>query len=205
MAFVPFSNVGQFNVRATFQTNQIENVLHFANDVETITPSILVAGATVLLNSWASNMVDLLHEDYLFREVYAVDLTTSTSETATALLTPPQAGLVGGAAAPGNAALVITHRTTLRGRSFRGRTYIGGLAGTNIDGNIIDSTAANDILEAFNAVVDDMLAEGWSFVVCSRISGGVERTTGISTVVATSLLRDFNIDSQRRRLNGRGA
>lgn len=205
MEFVPFDNVGQFSVRASFQGNQWENVLHFLNDADVIDPSLLVAGATLLLNSWGDNMIPLLSSKYSLREVFAVDLTTATSETATASFTTPLVGAQGGAAAPGNAALVITHRTTKRGRSFRGRTYIGGLPGAAVDGNIIDSTVAGNILEGFQAVLSDMNEQSWRFVICSRISEGVPRETGLVTVVAASLIRDLNLDSQRRRLNERGA
>lgn len=205
MPFVPFSNVAQFNVRASFQNNQIENVLHFANDVDTIDPSILVAGATLLLNSWGDNIIPVVSSTYLLREVFAVDLTTETSETATASFTTPLPGAQGGQAAPASAALVLTHRTTKRGRSFRGRTYISGLTGASVTGNVVDGTTAGDILAGFQQVIADMQEAGWTFVIASRISGGVSRVTGVATVVATTLVRDFDIDSQRRRLNGRGA
>lgn len=204
MEFVPFSGVGQFNIRGSFQSNKVENVLHFANDAEAIDPTNLVAAATTLLESWGDNMIPVLSSAYSLREVYAVDLTTETSETATAALTTPLTGALGGAAAPGNAALVITHRTTQRGRSFRGRTYIVGLSGGSVNGNVIDGTAAGNILTGFQQVIADMNAISWTFVIASRIHEGVPRVTGLATVVATSLLRDFNLDSQRRRLNERG-
>lgn len=204
MPFVPFDNVAQFNVRATFQGNKWENVLNFENDAEVIDPELLVAGATILLNSWVTNMIPHLSSSYTLREVYAVDLTTSTSETATAALTTPVNGAQGGTAAPGSAALVLTHRSTKRGRSFRGRTYIGGFNNSIINGNLFDATFAASILTGFEAIKADMAELSWRFGICSRKSGGAFRTTGVFTTVAASVIRDLDVDSQRRRLNGRG-
>jgi hypothetical protein len=43
-----------------------------------------------------------------------------------------------------------------------------------------------------------------TWVVVSRFSGGVERVTGVTTPVVQAAYHDLNLDSQRRRLTGRG-
>jgi hypothetical protein len=45
---------------------------------------------------------------------------------------------------------------------------------------------------------------GKFLVVVSRVADGIERTIGVATHVVNAQVTDMFIDSQRRRLTGRG-
>lgn len=205
MPSIPVPGVAQCNVRATLFEQQIENVLNFASSFGPGEPIDLDACATTLLNSWAVNMLPAAAPQYILREVYAIDLTTSTGATFTSALNPPQTGTALGAGLPGDKALVITHRTLLRGRSYRGRTYIAGISREEQVGNFVGAGTANAVINGFQAVIADMADAGFTFVIVSRQLNNVPRTEGVATPVATSLLRDNRLDTQRRRNSGVGA
>jgi hypothetical protein len=73
------------------------------------------------------------------------------------------------------------------------------------------STLIGDILAAYVALVAAVEPDGWDHVVVSRFSGvdedgrPIPRVAGVSTVVLSYGVTDNNLDSQRRRLAGRGA
>lgn len=137
--------------------------------------------------------------------VNSTDLTTESSPSVYSSTGLPVAGTSAGNATPNNAAAVITFGTGSRGRSYRGRSYFCGIPYSALD----SSTAFSPTYIA--ALASDYSAglaawassHGLIHSVFSRFHNGVARTTGISTPV-TSYSMDANIDSQRRRLAGRG-
>jgi hypothetical protein len=122
-------------------------------------------------------------------------------EYATAL--PITGSLANGVTLPNNVTYAVSWRTGLRGRSFRGRTYAIGLAKGHVLESSIHPSAMPDIAMAWHHF-RSMAGEGWTFVVVSRFSGGGPRSIGVATPVYTFSI-DPNLDSQRRRLPGRGS
>jgi len=117
----------------------------------------------------------------------------------------PIAGTGGSASLPNNCALVLTKRTLLRGRSYRGRVYAPGLVESIVTGNTVNSVTVTSILSNWSILISFTTTGGdWDMVVMSRISEGVERLEAeVNNVV--SLDSDGIVDSQRRRLPRRGA
>lgn len=129
-------------------------------------------------------------------------------------------------ALPRGAALVVTLRTALSGKSFRGRVYLGGWSEADNDANGAQVTAAATAGVAFvNAVGDALEASGMFLAVLSRPSDRkvLTRTTfhpdGTSTVdtlsdesarvggvtdVTVVEARNSIWEYQRRRDNRRG-
>lgn len=203
MPFVPVLNVVQVNLRGTYFGEQVENTLYFET-APAVTPSFVANVALSAENWWVGDVVPLLSSSYVWREAYAVDLTTATGPTATSALS---AGTAGGAVQPGmpgNVALCISFRTDQRGRSFRGRNYLCGLTEDNVVGNQITPGSIPPFVNAYLPLLEagEMLPGVW--VVVSRFSGGLRRTVGVSTPVTSVLVVDNNVDSMRRRLAGRG-
>lgn len=109
---------------------------------------------------------------------------------------------------PFHCAVVITWRTGLAGRSYRGRTYLTGAAE--------DQQNAGQWSSAFLAVVAtfpvNMLATfgptgsnaNWQLVVISRVANGVERATPIGTAITGYAVRQ-PVYTQTRRVIGRGS
>lgn len=112
-------------------------------------------------------------------------------------LTPPQPGVIVQDAAPQNAAPVISWRSTAVGRSFRGRSYIGGLA----DGSATNSVLTSGYLQLLAAVATAIAtytgplpANAMTFVVASRKL--------LTLIPIVSAIIDLYSRSQRDRLPG---
>ena len=127
---------------------------------------------------------------------------------------------------PPKEAACITLRTAGAGRSFRGRSYIGGFSEAENDANGLTVTAANTAAMNFVAGIRDaMTANGLTLVVLSRPSFREVRTVqtfdaagallethtathaarpGMINNVTMLEARDARWQTQRRRDNGRG-
>lgn len=91
---------------------------------------------------------------------------------------------------PNQAAGVITWRTVIRGRSFRGRSYIGGFTEAHSAGSAPDAAVITALDSFATSVIADTGTAGHPLVVVSRyhqvVPGTpptVPRTTNISTLV----------------------
>lgn len=115
----------------------------------------------------------------------------------------PAVPVVGGAAGDcEDNAVAICYKlaTGLAGRSFRGRTYIGGVPANKLDNNRI----ALDLLAAVNVGLNGLVGagaveSGWSLVVLSRRAGGELRPFAVNTPVNAILSTSQIAASQRRR------
>jgi hypothetical protein len=143
--------------------------------------------------------------------VYITDLETPTGFTVTIPApAPAPAGARSAAALPNNVCLTVSFRTTARGRSFRGRNYISGLAEDQVVLNTVDSGTLTDIRDGYQDLMSIAGAATVDWVVVSRFSGvdpdgdPVPRLSGLSTEISAVLIVDAIIDSQRRRLPTRG-
>ena len=105
---------------------------------------------------------------------------------------------------PKNVSLAVSFRTAASGRSGRGRNYVAGLADQRDANDQLSSAYANQIVTAWEGLRGIGGDDGWSQVVVSRKSGGVLRPVGVTEVVTSTILTDRTLDSQRRRLTGRG-
>lgn len=115
------------------------------------------------------------------------------------------AGAAPGDPLPNNAAFCVKRSSGLTGRSARGRVYIGGLTTSMMDStNTVLSTFSDGLVDALNLLCDPAFATDWQHVVWSYSHDGAPRGTafpyGLDQYVAVNLI----LDSQRRRLPGRG-
>jgi hypothetical protein len=108
---------------------------------------------------------------------------------------------------PPQDALVASLRTALKGRSFRGRTYLTGFGEVQQVAGIWQSSALGNVPEGFDWLLNRYGPSGTStafqWSVVSRVNGGIVRPTPVSTPV-TSYSLDPVVRTQRRRQLGRG-
>lgn len=204
MAFIPVPNVAQIKVVQTMDGQRVINDLYFEQAAGPITSLQLANIAVGVADWWGLNILlqqsTAMHFDY----VEATDLTVQNGLQVQSLANSGF-GAIGGDFAPNNVALCVSFRTGQAGRSFRGRNYIGGVPDSQVLGNTFEGTWVTDILTAYNNIVGPgALGGGWEWVVVSRFTGGAPRATGIATPVLTAIVTDTVVDSQRRRLPGRG-
>lgn len=202
--FIPINFTVEAEIRMLLDGQRIENTLYFQFPEGFGTPDIVALG-NGLLTWWDVNYSENVCSTVVLREIYLTDLTSATSPTVTIPApAPAPTGVFGDDGVPSNAALCISFRTDARGRSSRGRNYISGLSNTEVTTNTVASTRIAALKATYEVLFD--VAEGatCTWVVASRFTGGVPRTTGLVRPVTAVVVTDNTIDSQRRRLPGRG-
>lgn len=117
-------------------------------------------------------------------------------------------GRLAGDPVPAQIAAVLSLRTDLKGRSYRGRVYLPGISELDVDMKSFNagaitafSTIATQLLAVFGPAGSDTQ---WRLAVISRWNNKVKRATPVATQV-TSIAVDTIPFSQRRRVFGVGS
>lgn len=210
MPFVPVENTAEVEVRMSCDGQKIENTLWFLHDGAIDATSLNALGSGIL-SWWVSGFAGHISNLVTLREIYSVDMTTATGLTNTQS-GGGATGTLTGAASPLNSTLAISFRTGLRGRSFRGRNYLPAIDRDQMaTQNTFNESDANGLISIYNDLVGpDALVTGWTWVVASRFSGvdvdgnPIPRVAGVATPITAVVIADLVVDSQRRRLPGRG-
>lgn len=203
MAFVPVPNTAMFELRYTLWGQQIENTLWFEEALPWNAGTI--ATQCEVLHDWVvAELFPTLSVDLTLREVFGTSMESDTAPTGSFVPASPPAGDVPSNAEAGSVAFGVTFRTGMRGRSFRGRNYVPGIPQSSRSGNQATVAFANTIQAAYQQLTGAIPEMLGTWVVVSRFSGGLPRVTGVTTPVVQAAYHDLNLDSQRRRLTGRG-
>lgn len=203
MPFIPATNVAECRIVGLLRGQLCENVLHFFNTLGAFTQADLNTLADNLGAQWNGNVLPLISSDYTFELVQARDLTTQFAPTAE--FSGASAAGGGGDAMPNNVASCFSLRTGLPGRSNRGRLYIGGIPRDAVTENNITAGFRNSMLTALgNLIGQDSVATGFIWSVLSRQQNNLPLAAGISRPITVVITTDSVVDSQRRRLPGRG-
>jgi hypothetical protein len=202
MPFVPTANTVMAEIRMVLASQKVENTLFFQNS-SSVDAAELVALGDALVAWFEANVQPLQATDVLLREVYLTDLTSESALTHTRPVVPNTPGGVASPALPNNVTLTVSFRSAGRGRFSRGRNYFVGLTEGQVVNNLVSLTVADDLALAYNALLTALPA-GWTWVVCSRFTSAGPRVAGFNSPVVAAIVVDNVIDSQRRRLPGRG-
>src|SRR5687767_8054720 len=205
MAFIPVPNTARFEVIFNSLDQIVENVYH----VEKATPwsaANLETMANAIVAWWKAEMAPLVPSSVSLMRVDSRDLTVEAAPFHSAPCLVDCEGTLADAQEPNNVTVAVKWTGGLTGRSQRGRTYHIGLTSGQVTGNSVDILDGASILAAYNELKASIAAAliGAKLVIVSYITGGVPRTTGQTTDVTSASL-DLTIDSQRRRLPGRGS
>lgn len=203
MAFIPF--IGGVKVEMKFLKNGqlVVNVYHFHTD-DPITTVNLTALATVLKNSWAANIRGATGTSMQLEEIIATDMSSPTGHQVTYVTGLPLIGTASGDDLPSNVAVVISNKSTLIGRSQRGRTYMTGMVASAITGNTVGSGLQALYVAYHMDILIDTEPEGFEFGVASYQQDNAPRLFAAFTGFSSFQVENIT-DSQRRRLPGRGA
>jgi hypothetical protein len=204
MPFVAVPSTIKVELFQRLHGQNIENVLWFRNfsgwDAES------AAGFLAdLVEWWGSEIAPFVTDDLTLVGTKATDMSEETGFAVEYQPTAPVPGLLAGESVPANCALVISFRSPFRGRSSRGRNYVAGIA----EGDVVNSAVINGIGESLRQGYGQLqtvaAAVGAQHVVASLFFQGAPRPVGATFPVTAYVLTDTVIDSQRRRLPGRGA
>lgn len=203
MAYIPVSNTAQVELLYSFDTQPVETVLHYIG-VTDLNATKLTNLANSVIALWKTHLVAHFVSTVLFQNVKATDLTSENASTVTVPVGSGGQGTRAGAQMPNNVAWCFTKRTAQRGRSYRGRLYHFGMSEADVTGNVFSAPELSSLLGAYGTLLSVTNGDGtWQMAVVSRYSNNAPRVTGIATPVI-ALTSDGIVDSQRRRLPGRG-
>lgn len=205
MPFIPVENTAHVRVEGRVDNQQVINDLYFRHTTGPIAAADIQALASAIAAWGVGFYAPFLNEAWTGVKVAARDLTTALGFVAEASL----AGAVGGVtgeAAPNNCTMAVSFRTAFAGRSFRGRNYVPCLTNSQVTGNNIDADWAQSVVDAYSELLfgGGSLPGGWVWVVVSRFTNLEPRVAGLFNEVFAVVVSDLIVDSQRRRLPGRG-
>jgi hypothetical protein len=210
MPFVPVPNTIEVETRYLWDTQQVETTSFFERD----TP-----WNAVTIGDWLDQMNTLIQEELmplLSTSIQLIELVARLLDTASSIgFTLPVSGVVRGgvdfAAVPNNSTYTVSFKTGLTGRSFRGRNYVPGIPDNARTANTIDPTFRTGVLSFYDQLRALATSSSITWVVASRFSGvdpttgdPIPRTVGVTTPIISVSTADLVLDSQRRRLPGRG-
>lgn len=203
MAFIPVPNTAMVELLYTWDGQQCENTMYFEGAAPW-TDAQLTTLADMMNDWWIAELQTPTSNTVTFRGTKATSLESDTAPSVE--LAPPTLilGANNNPSLPNNVSIAIKFGTAGRGRSARGRNYIVGLTEEKVTGNQLDAAAAAIISDAYNSLRDLEPPNSSQQVVVSRFTGGAPRTTGVTFPVTSATFTDLVIDSQRRRLPGRG-
>lgn len=204
MPIAPNPFVIQAQMRYTQDAQEVENILYF-NVGSAASGANCAALADELAVWWDTSIQPLQPTSVTLREVYCKVMLNGTAPEGTSTFGLPADGTGIGSALPNNVTCSVSFRTGFSGRSFRGRNFIIGLQ----EAQVTQNEVSNVTIAAWEAAYEQLLpgagviTEG-EWCVYSQWSNNVLRATGLPTAVLDVLFKDDTVDSQRRRLPGRG-
>lgn len=202
--FIPADRTAKLELIYTLNGQRVENVLHFrklsewtAEDLDTLTLAAFDAWADHLgpVQSNAVTLVNIKATDVSTDNGVGVEFGPISNNTGT-LQSPPT---------PSGTTVATKFTTGRTGRSYRGRAYWVGLVEEDVTGNQIGAVRAGTITDGwqnFATQIGENIS-GAVHVIVSYCGDKAWRTSAVVTPV-TGYSTELNIDSQRRRLTGRG-
>lgn len=203
MAFIPIANCIKAELRLSWDTQEVENVFHFITP-GAVTPGDLAAVAEGVEDWWMTNVRPQVPTTVIYRETYATDQSSATGGTFTASGASGSAGTDTGVSLPNNVTIAVSFRTAFRGRSYRGRVYHIGLQESQVTNNTVVSSTISGLASWYSELMTAANFGGCVLAVASRYLNNAPRVLGVATEVIDVVVADNVVDSQRRRLPGRG-
>ena len=204
MAFQPAPDCAKVALVHIHLSSQLVNVLHFRRQGQWGIPELDTLLSTVA-TAWVNDVMTNLNQNTVFLRAEGRGLRAQTDVSSELVLAQPVSGGRPGEGLPGNVAFAVTHITGLTGRANRGRTFFGGLAEADVVGDTLALARANALRNGLNVVRTQAAQAGWTMVVLSRSLNKQPRPEALPIDVIGFRYRDNLVDSQRRRLTGRGA
>lgn len=201
MAFISVPNTLMAELIYSGSNGLSENTLYFQKDtaVQDSDPEEI---ALMLTSWWTANVKPLISSGLTLNRIEVTDLSTEDSFFV-AMPVADGAGAVAIGALPNNVSVAVKFNTNRSGRSFRGRNYVLGLSDSQVTGDAIDAAVRTSYIAAYTQLMDDAGTAGYTWVVASRYMNNAPRATGVATRIEFVTM-DGTLDSQRRRLYGRG-
>lgn len=193
----PFNtSVVRVTIFGTRDTRQILNTFHVSNPTgwSLSTMAALANDVQTWLNGQYKGLIPAVYSWYLI----SVRLYDPSNPLAYDLsISPPIVGTFTGTAEAGNVTATLSLRTGLAGRKYRGRLYVAGISETAL--GVLDLLTSGWVVQA-GTVAQALLT---ALNVGARALTIFHKLTNTYTNVNGYAIENI-VDSQRRRLPGRG-
>lgn len=202
MAFIEVPNVIEAALQFECEGSQLRNIINFRFPGVGLEASM--DGLLAELAGWYEDTLTLQSGTNL--QFTGIKLTALATADGRVLEWAPATtvyGAAGGPGAPANVTLALKLGTGYRGRSAMGRVFLNGVPQDVVSGSYVSSTFRDDVVECWTQLLDDGVIFAHKLCVVSRFHEGAPRTQGITHDV-TVITANTVVDSQRRRLPGRG-
>jgi hypothetical protein len=201
--FIPAPLMTRTSLLYRWNGQRVVNTLHHKWPTTPDVPTMILFNVD-LKTWWDANMKNSLSSDIGLEQIVTVDLTTQSSPSATLSINPTDMGGDGAGSVYLNDALCISFRTAQRGRNYRGRNYIPAIwKNRTLDSGRYDPAWVSTLITAMTALLTSANFHNAVLSVVSYFLNKTPRGSAIGTPV-TAFVADNLIDSQRRRLIGRG-
>lgn len=203
MAFITALDTVKVVLNQLFGNQELANIIYFLKSGGW-SEADMTALAADIEDWWTDEIAPWLSSALSLVGIDVVNMETDNAPSISRTVSPAVPGLASTEAVPANAAGVVTFRTANRGRSSRGRNYLGGLTIDTIEGvNEIGANVVAGLIQGYEALSTIETGNSCEHVVASFYHLKQPRSTALLQEVL-SYTMDNNVDSQRRRLNGRG-
>lgn len=155
--------------------------------------------AELINTAFGSVTLTALAQTVLLDTIQVVDERTQGAPIAVKVATEGQGVDTAQAINPGQN-VVVTARTALRGRAYRGRWYIGGISEDHINFNTWSEDALTTAATIVETVHETMITLGWVPGVRSGQLNGVLREEAVVTPITDIVVRNALVGTQRRRI-----
>lgn len=201
--FIPLPDCGRVVMQYTIYGQTVENVFYW-NHGSPYDAATIAALALAVQGSWVTNLKPILPPAAVLNSI-----TATATDAASGVQHVAPVGSAGSNAGAGmetiGNTLAIKFGTGVSGRSYRGRMYFPILIEGLVSANVVDLSYAAGLVSAVTAFFQDVETDtGDKHVIASYQNDCAWRATGVSTDVSSYSYVDRNLDSQRRRLSGRG-
>lgn len=183
----------------------MENVIHTFINYNQAANDLQVQAAAI--DAWdQSTWKTYRHTGITLQEIKCKAMHSASAPMLDYVISPPRPGANGGVLLPLNTTFCLKLTTGLRGRSARGRLYYPGITQAMMAtawGDLQPTVAAALVTE-LQGLQSALLSGGYQLCIVSLRLNNAWRAQGAVTIVNNITYTDLHIDSQRRRLPGRG-
>lgn len=204
MPFQPAPNTALIEWIYLLDGQLCENTYHVQQSVP-FTAGDCSMVATIAYDWWTDEMSPTISEDVTLLRTEVKGLDDPTSPFFVRTPGTLSSGGAGVGATPNNVTFAVKHTTALSGRSSRGRWYVVGIPGTLIVASALGLAQAALYVATFVTLDALLVAEGLEPVIVSRRQNSVVLPEAVNYPITAHSFTDNTVDSQRRRLPGRGA
>lgn len=203
MPFIPAPNCAKVAVEGILNGQRVvETFWFYYAGVMDITA--LEALAQYVGTTWWGDQQSSRAAHYQMTQVTATDQSTQNGVQGIYIPAVAQYGTGGGLSVANNAACCFSFRSLYRGRSYRGRNYAPGIVQSAlVNETTWNATTIGNLAATYVARLITGIPTGWTWVVVSHFANKIPRVTAIWSAIFHVVVDNY-LDSQRRRLAGRG-